>query len=103
MFVHVYYLELRVLIPAIIIFACGNLIFAIMWYKVNVEQKVVLFIRVSTLFAGWAKNPSFGYIGYIIKMSGPIFMTFGTLQRRFMLNTSVDSVFIKFIIQSGPT
>jgi len=31
------------------------------------------------------------------------FRYFGTFQRRFILNTSVDSKFIKFIVQSGAT
>jgi len=32
-----------------------------------------------------------------------VFMIFGTLQRRLILNTSVNSKFIKYIVQSGAT
>ena len=40
---------------------------------------------------------------YIFKMPEPISTIFGRLQRRYILNTSVDSIFIKFIIQNGAT
>jgi len=39
----------------------------------------------------------------IFKTPQPISMTFDTLQRRFTLNTSVDSKIIKFIKQGGAT
>jgi len=36
-------------------------------------------------------------------MPEPIYIIFGIVQRRFIVNTSGDSVFIEFIIQSGAT
>jgi len=38
---------------------------------------------------------------YVFKTPEQISLIFDTLQRHFILNTSVDSIFIKFIIQSG--
>jgi len=40
---------------------------------------------------------------YIFKTPESISMIFGTYQHRFILNNAVDSIFIKFIIQSGAT
>ena len=57
---------------------------------------------------GWAKKVDH-YIWrltssvYILKMPERIYMIFGTLQHRFILNTSIDSVFLKFVIQGGTT
>jgi len=40
---------------------------------------------------------------YTFKMPEPISMIFGTLQHRFILNTSIYSLFLKFIKQNGNT
>ena len=57
---------------------------------------------------GWAKKVGY-YIWrltpsvYIFKVPEPISVIFGALQHRFILNTSIYSMFLKFIIQNGAT